>query len=528
MFSRLEKVSKLLQELGEKLYTLSLQLFFSIGLVAWLAANSLAQDTARSPLVTIAILEFGSAEGSRNVSHSTKEDITNRLNEQLVRSNLYTVVERRKIDKIIKEQSLGLTGLISEKTAVKAGNLLGANFLLYGEIGSVIVIRHEKLVKLKIQGRSFNPYYYTASVTVSARVIDTESGRITSATAHRFSGKGESEERAVYNALSGASGPIFRNLFKARLLVVKKMGSHVIVNRGKNYALREGMTFRTYRIEEEVFDPYTKKSIGTLRKESGIIMIEEVFENWAKAKVVKGRLFGVKPGDELEMIETPVNMRLSFSAALSTFSTMRNPKDRVVVLSKNENDVLFVADYTDIGSPEFFQTIYATIIWTDIDYTGFGFDIGFFLIPKLENINGWGFEMNGRKQFGIIPDIFFLHGSIGIEYISISQDFKHASLFVADEIGKEATGTDVKASRWPLKAAVGARLVFFGNIDFFGEVGYRQADGIDEWTIEYDTGRKNEQGNEITENIFVPPSYLAFESIDLTQSYLRAGLMVHF
>jgi len=71
--------------------------------------------------------------------------ITTKLGESLI----FTLIEREEIEKALKEIELGMTGMIDEKTAPQAGNLLGAELLLDGtvsEIGDTVNV-DVKLIK---------------------------------------------------------------------------------------------------------------------------------------------------------------------------------------------------------------------------------------------------------------------------------------------------------------------------------------------------------------------------------------------
>ena len=46
----------------------------------------------------------------------------------------YDMVERKQIDKIIQEQDLQLSGMVSDETAVSIGKLFGAQVIIIGEI----------------------------------------------------------------------------------------------------------------------------------------------------------------------------------------------------------------------------------------------------------------------------------------------------------------------------------------------------------------------------------------------------------
>ncbi|MDP6772220.1 MAG: CsgG/HfaB family protein, partial [Anaerolineales bacterium] len=64
---------------------------------------------------------------SENIPESVIPVVENRVIYSFSKTGLYTVIERREIAKIIKEQKFSLSGLIDDKTAIEAGKLIGAD-----------------------------------------------------------------------------------------------------------------------------------------------------------------------------------------------------------------------------------------------------------------------------------------------------------------------------------------------------------------------------------------------------------------
>jgi curli biogenesis system outer membrane secretion channel CsgG len=80
--------------------------------------------------------------------------LTDRLRTELVRVSDYKIVERSKIDDILKEQKFQISGCVDE-CLIELGKMLGANNVVTGSFGKV-----------------GNVY------TISARMVDAESGEI--------------------------------------------------------------------------------------------------------------------------------------------------------------------------------------------------------------------------------------------------------------------------------------------------------------------------------------------------------------
>lgn len=86
---------------------------------------------------------------------SVGQTISAFLSAAFSQSTLFRLVEREGLAKVMKEQTLALSGAVSEESAIKAGNLLGAEILLEGRVGEV-----------------------GDEIVVSVRLIDAEKGSV--------------------------------------------------------------------------------------------------------------------------------------------------------------------------------------------------------------------------------------------------------------------------------------------------------------------------------------------------------------
>lgn len=82
---------------------------------------------------TLAIIDF-SALG---ISQNDAVVLTSRLRSLLVQSSPYTIIEREEMLEILQEQDFQQTGCTTDECAVKIGKILGAQFILAGEIGKL-------------------------------------------------------------------------------------------------------------------------------------------------------------------------------------------------------------------------------------------------------------------------------------------------------------------------------------------------------------------------------------------------------
>jgi TolB-like protein len=127
-----------------------------------LSISVLLPAAAYSAPEVVSVLYFNN---TRNVESLNwlKKGITDMLITDLSNSTGITVVERENLDKVMQEQALSMTGMISEKSSLKVGELLNADTLIMGSfltsggvlrIDAKIVNAESGAVKaLKVQGR---------------------------------------------------------------------------------------------------------------------------------------------------------------------------------------------------------------------------------------------------------------------------------------------------------------------------------------------------------------------------------------
>jgi curli biogenesis system outer membrane secretion channel CsgG len=237
---------------------------------------------------------------------------TKMLETALAKSGMFDVYTRAEMDKVLKEQALGQTGMITAQSAAKTGQMIGVNVIVVGavtEFGE------------KVDG--VNVFFLaggkksTARVVIDVQLIDTTTGKIVKA----LSAQGEEANAGVsLFVVSGGTSLDDTKVGKAmrkainRLVdeisvemanipwsgaVLKADGSTVYINAGANSNMQAGMKFLVYRAGEELIDPGTGESLGKEETLAGEIMVTQVLEKVSKAAIVSG--MGFSKGDVIRM-----------------------------------------------------------------------------------------------------------------------------------------------------------------------------------------------------------------------------------
>jgi TolB-like protein len=193
--------------LGSFMVFVPIKLYSQIGDVSKLAERFASDFAKKKGQVVIkkrvAVLEF------ENLSPSLKKynvgaGVSAELSKNLADSTIFLLVEREKVSDLMDEIGLGMTGAVDPGTSVKAGKLLGAEYLVLGtvseigdkiivnarmiaaESGAVISVQQISLPSEEVVARS-KEYYFSAfqskygiSVSLNQEIIFPGSDKLTS------------------------------------------------------------------------------------------------------------------------------------------------------------------------------------------------------------------------------------------------------------------------------------------------------------------------------------------------------------
>jgi len=263
----------------------------------------------------LAVLEFGhkalEAHWSRAGEAAQDMFIT-----ELVQSGKYTVIDRERLDALMREKNMSLAGDIDPRTAVQAGKLLGVEYVLFGNVTEF----GEEVAKAQVGwgiGVDVKRKKFIAALDV--RLVNTTTGEIL------WADKARKEESNVKVFVLGSGGGVDdRRMFDKVLLpcvqelsgkmtqltlatsasvkgkvsgkIAKVDGGIVWINLGSSHGVAVGDTFEVYRQGEPIKDPDTGEILGADEEMIGSIKVTLVKgKSLAEATIVSGS--GFRPGD---------------------------------------------------------------------------------------------------------------------------------------------------------------------------------------------------------------------------------------
>ena len=254
--------------------------------------------------VAVLAFEDGAVTASSAAALGRNQDVgaslADVLVKELIEGGTYSLIERRAIDQVLKEQNFSNSSRVDAKTAVAIGKVLGVQAIITGSVLQFNVEEKEVSVGSGTLGRVTRGVIgggrrtnATAKVSLTARMIDTTSGEVLTAA----SGDGESSKSSV-GASGYATGTIdmtssafqgtvlgeaVRQAAKQVAVTLNEFGSKVaaapaaytglvadvsgrtlIINAGRQKGVRVGDTIEITRPGRQILDPQTKQVLRTI------------------------------------------------------------------------------------------------------------------------------------------------------------------------------------------------------------------------------------------------------------------------
>lgn len=297
-----------------KMKNISILLILLIALSTHLFAQDLEGLKKR-----VAVVAF---KDKARYGHNVGSGIADMLTTALVESKKFTVVERNELDKVLKEQGLGQSGLVTQQSAAQIGKLLGVELLVTGSV-SEFGTKKDKVggALRQLSGFNIGVSSETARCVVDIRLVNTSTGEIITAT----KAEGEKSSKSLDNV--GLDGINFRNssswdktiLGQAARLSIEKCvemihsgmatipwqgkiikanpNGTIYMKPGSAAGVKPGMVFSIYRPGEELIDPDTGLSLGSEEMKIGSIQVVSDVASGKACKAIIKSGSGFATGD---------------------------------------------------------------------------------------------------------------------------------------------------------------------------------------------------------------------------------------
>lgn len=249
---------------------------------------------------------------------AVRRAITDMFITELWKTQMFTIIERSRMEAIAREHKLAQSGLVDEATAVQLGKLLGVEAIITGSITQFTFKKRGGILPIPQLG-GIGVAESEALVTLDVRMINVETGEIvlvakeTGQATHSAGGiafggllYGQTEAEGI---LAAATRQCIEKIVKkiasmrargGKMIfhVIKDEGDRVYIDAGESNAGATVGSYYAVYIEGEPIYGVKGELLGVEKVYIAILQVEEVYPQYSIAKVIKGR--GVMRGDKLE------------------------------------------------------------------------------------------------------------------------------------------------------------------------------------------------------------------------------------
>ncbi|MFH1653191.1 MAG: CsgG/HfaB family protein [Pseudomonadota bacterium] len=292
-------------------------IIFLIQSVSAFAGAPLTSLTKDRPKMRVAVSNFGATDRFASVygGWNIGGGLAAQLVTELIKTNRVVVVERAILSKVLIEQELGESRLLTPMTKTPAGHLLGVDYLIVGEVTEFDEKQVGAGMAAGFLGVKASGEISAAHVGMDIRLVDTRTGEILYS--HRAQGKawekaigakvdykiidfggdafhktplGMATRRAIDNAVEFILGIIEKQVedFSWLGLVIEADNSNLYFNVGRGKNVYPGDRFKITTVQKVLTDPETNQVIGIVEKDLGMAQAVQVERKYTKAKILGG------------------------------------------------------------------------------------------------------------------------------------------------------------------------------------------------------------------------------------------------
>ncbi|HPG40923.1 MAG TPA: CsgG/HfaB family protein [bacterium] len=222
------------------------------------------------------------------------EGMADMLVTALVKTGKYQVMERQEMNKVLEEQNLGQSGIVTQETAAQVGKMLGVELAIFGSVTEFGYSEGSTGGRLNNMGFGVGIKSSKATVGIDIRFVNTTTGEILKAESIRkenskkgvsldtdkfnFENQSQFDESIVGKATRDAineivtfcDGVVENIPWQAKIVTVSPK---IIINSGALGGVNIGDELVVIRAGEELVDPDTGLSLGTTEAEIGRIKV---------------------------------------------------------------------------------------------------------------------------------------------------------------------------------------------------------------------------------------------------------------
>lgn len=249
--------------------------------------------------------------------------VTDTLTTAIVKDGIFKIIERNKLQKIIEEQALTLSGAIDTSDAAKIGKVLGVSAVITGSVTQFNVEENTfGLLGLGVKT-------HTGKVEVNVRVIDTSTAEVMLA----MKGQGEESKSgiqigqlfssnfsefessllglatqkalaSIISEIKGQSAKLKDSSIQSTIVYFDPAKKTYLIDAGRDSGLEMGHKLSVIKIVREIKSPSTGQVLKRITEKIADITISEIDKTSSTALCVAGKCEEIKEGDTVFMTDS--------------------------------------------------------------------------------------------------------------------------------------------------------------------------------------------------------------------------------
>lgn len=237
--------------------------------------------------------------GDKTAAAKIEAEIRNRLIDEFTQSRKVNVLDREFGAEYQAEKSLWLSDDAATGEAAKTANVLGADYIIVGNIRNISSRKHVETIQLtgetlvSYSGKAQLDYKIILAATRQIKWSDTLTFKFSNKQIKQMLRSFGSSQAGITNQLAQSlAQEALANIYPLRVVGVK--GKTVVINQGGK-TLKKGDLLDVFLLGDEMFDPYTNESLGQLEEKIAQVKVIRSTAKLTYAKVVDGDAELIEP-----------------------------------------------------------------------------------------------------------------------------------------------------------------------------------------------------------------------------------------
>ena len=233
------------------------------------------------------------------------DQLDGRVVQAFFNTHRFRMIERSRLEQVLKEGQFQQSGLVDDAQAVKLGRQLGAQFVAVGSYSGGLM--RALPARGAVTPGALRQAPFQGSLEMDLRVVGTESGAIVEVLAVKASLEPGGEGRPLVRLMDAFSAQLEQEVaahFPLQGYLIQVNGELAVIDLGTRHGIKRGDVFRVLVPGPEIIHPVTGAKVKGAPKAIGEVEVTEPGEESSTARLTRVRE-PFRPGMMVESRKEP-------------------------------------------------------------------------------------------------------------------------------------------------------------------------------------------------------------------------------